>query len=87
MIGEGLHPGEGGGCAPSCEGACAKVFDGLCLSVGFHGSLEVLDETLLATGVAKGAAVFFVGESRCGEDLLYMVRMSLGSRVGRYRSR
>ena len=70
-VGKGLHPSERGGCAPRCEGARAEVFDGLCLPVGFHGGLEVLDKALFATGVAKGAAVVFIGKGRCGEDLLY----------------
>ena len=43
----------------------------MCFPVGFHGSFKGLDKALLATWVAKGAAVFFVGEGRCGEDLLY----------------
>ena len=43
------------------EGAGAKVFDGLRFAVGFHGGFEVLDQALLAAGVAEGSAVFFVG--------------------------
>ena len=70
-VGEGLHPGERGSCAPRCEGACAEVFDGLCFPGGFHSGLEVLDEALLAARVAEGAIVVFVGKGRGGEDLLY----------------
>ena len=70
-VGECLHPVEGWRRAPGGEGAGAEVFDGLGLTIGFHGSFEVLDQALSATGVTKGPAVFSVGKCRGEEDLLY----------------